>query len=321
MRAKIEVIEAIGCRRLLRGASGRPPWRLDPYRGCALACVYCEARRGHEYLGLNPGRDFERRIFVKRNAPEVLEKEALRRLRPGDLVLLGTVSDPWQPAEKTEEVTRRGLTVLAACPGIRVRAVTKSELVLRDLDIFSDLAAEGRAAVEISLETLSGPLAMSLSPGAPPPARRLAVLSRLHRAGVPAGVMLAPILPGVNDTLGELERLVTEVATAGAAWLSCRVLELPPGSRPAFFTWLRRKRPDLLRRYRDRYGRNGTPPADYRERVLDMVSSLRVVHGLAGGPPGEEGSPGSVQLDLPFSPGYALGSSSAAVARTLEIHS
>ena len=218
---------------------------INPYRGCEHGCVYCFARPSHAYLGLSPGLDFESRLYYKPNAPELLEKELARpgyRCRP---ITLGANTDPYQPIERRHRLTRRLLEVLAAHHH-PVAVVTKSDLVLRDIDILAPMAARGLASIGVSVTTLDGRLARAMEPRAAAPARRLAAIDGLAANGVPVTVMAAPMIPALNDA--ELERILEAAAEAGAKAAAYILLRLPGELKELFTEWLEAHYPDRARR-------------------------------------------------------------------------
>ena len=214
---------------------------LNPYRGCLHGCIYCFARPTHEYLDFSAGLDFETRILVKRDAPRLLRRVLLSpRWRP-QVVGLGAVTDAYQPVERRLGLTRRCLEVFAELRN-PVSIVTKSALVVRDVDLLADLARDDAAAVFVSVTTLDDSLARVMEPRAAPPRRRLATLERLARAGVPVGAMIAPVIPALNDH--EIPSIVEAVARAGAGSARMLMLRLPHGVGPLFDSWLERHFPE-----------------------------------------------------------------------------
>ncbi len=208
---------------------------LNPYRGCEHGCAYCYARPNHAYVGLSPGLDFETRLFAKTNAAALLAAElAAPGFKPG-VIMLGGVTDIYQPIERDYRITRACLEVLARyrCP---IAMVTKSQLVLRDLDILAPMAARGLAKVAISLTTLDKNLARAMEPRAAAPHRRLAAIHGLASAGVPVAVMTAPLIPGLNDH--EIEALLGAAANAGAREAGYVLLRMPREIKDLFADWL-----------------------------------------------------------------------------------
>ncbi len=217
---------------------------INPYRGCEHGCVYCFARPTHAYLGLSPGLDFESKLFVKPNAPELLERELSAPGYAPKIIAIGANTDPYQPIERRYEIMRRVLEVLDRA-GHPVGIVTKSALVLRDLDILARMARRGLVKVAISLTTLDPKLARTMEPRAATPPRRLEALRQLAKAGVPGTVMVAPIIPALNDA--EIERILDAAAAAGVRHARYALLRLPLEVRDLFREWLMANFPDRYR--------------------------------------------------------------------------
>jgi len=214
---------------------------INPYRGCEHGCSYCFARPGHSYLDLSPGLDFETKIFHKPEAPALLRRELSHPgYRPAP-VALGINTDGWQPVEKQLQLSRRILAVLAEF-NHPVSIVTKSALIVRDLDLLSPMAAKGLVSVAFSLPTLDRELARRMEPRAATPARRLAAMRALHEAGVPVGVLVAPIIPHLNDH--ELEGCLGEARAHGAIWGGHVLLRLPYELKEVFPAWLEANYPE-----------------------------------------------------------------------------
>jgi DNA repair photolyase len=214
---------------------------INPYRGCEHGCVYCFARPTHAYLGLSPGLDFETRLFYKPDAPEQLAAELRHRRYKPAVIALGTNTDPYQPVERDCGVTRRLLHVLSDHRH-PVAIVTKSNLILRDIDILAEMAAHKLAAVTISVTTLDRDLARRLEPRAPTPARRLEAIRSLRAAGVPVSVLTAPMIPALNDW--EMDRILAAAAEAGAVGAGYVYLRLPHEIKDLFAEWLATHAPD-----------------------------------------------------------------------------
>ena len=218
---------------------------LNPYRGCEHGCIYCYARPAHAYVGLSPGLDFETRLLFKPNLPELLEKELSKPGYEAKPVALGANTDPYQPVERTLGITRRTLEVLERF-GHPVTIVTKSAGVVRDLDILTRMAERNLVHVCLSVTTLDMKLARIMEPRAATPLKRLEAVSALARAGVPTGVLVAPLIPGLNDA--ELERILETSARAGASRAGYVLLRLPLEIRGMFEAWLARHHPDRAAR-------------------------------------------------------------------------
>jgi len=267
--------ELTTCRSALNRVEGMPfRWSLNPYRGCTHGCQYCYARVTHTYFDLDVGRDFEDIIFVKTNLPDVLRDELHRPTWRHETIVIGTATDPYQPAEGIFRITRRCLEVLAEAAN-PCSITTKGTLVIRDLDVMQELAREATFAVHISLITLDHQLWQRVEPGTPPPSSRLRALEKLRTAGIPAGIFLAPILPGLTDQPRQLERVVRAAAEHGATTVWPGVLRLAPGVKEWFLCFLRREYPHLATSYERayRHGRNA-PPA-YRERIAERVAEIK----------------------------------------------
>ncbi len=227
---------------------------INPYRGCEHGCVYCFARPTHAYMGLSAGVDFEARLFAKPDAPRLLERELSRPGYKVQPIAIGTNTDPYQPVEKKWRIMRQLLEVLEAA-GHPVGIVTKSALVMRDIDVLSRMASKGLARVALSVTTLDRKLARTMEPRAATPERRLEAIRALSGAGIPVSVMVAPVIPGLNDH--EIERILDSVKAAGADAAGYVMLRLPIEVSPLFRDW-------LLRHYPDRY-----------RHVMSLVRSMR----------------------------------------------
>jgi DNA repair photolyase len=227
---------------------------INPYRGCEHGCVYCFARPTHSYMGLSPGLDFESKLFAKPDAARLLEKELSKEGYQPRTIAIGTNTDPYQPIEKKYRIMREILEVLEAF-GHPVGIVTKSALVTRDIDILARMAERGLAKVAMSVTSLDRMLARTMEPRASTPTKRLEALRMLTDAGIPASVMVAPIIPGLNDH--EIERILDSAANVGAREAGYVILRLPLEVSPIFKDW-------LLRHYPDRY-----------RHVMSLVRSMR----------------------------------------------
>ena len=217
---------------------------INPYRGCEHGCVYCFARPTHAYLGLSPGLDFESKLFMKPTAPELLERELSAPGYVPKIIAIGTNTDPYQPIERRYQIMRRILEVLERA-GHPVGIVTKSALVLRDLDILARMAKRDLVKVAISVTTLDAKLARTMEPRASTPARRLDALRQLVAAGVPASTLVAPVIPALNDA--EIERILDAVAETGVRHAGYVLLRLPLEVRDLFREWLIENFPDRYR--------------------------------------------------------------------------
>ena len=240
---------------------------INPYRGCEHGCIYCYARPAHAYMGLSPGLDFETRLFFKPNAAELLRRELSNPRYKVGVIHIGGNTDPYQPQEKTTQVTRRIIEVLASFQH-PFSIITKSGLIERDLDLLAPMAAKGLARVAISITTLDRKLARSMEPRAATPERRLAAIRALAGAGVPTMVMFAPVIPGLNDH--ELEAVLEASARAGALSAGYVALRLPREIAALFQEWLATDHPDRADRVMSlvRQMRGGKDyDADWRTRM------------------------------------------------------
>jgi DNA repair photolyase len=217
---------------------------INPYRGCEHGCIYCFARPTHAYLGLSPGLDFESKLFVKPDAPALLERELSAPNYTPRTIAIGTNTDPYQPIERRYEIMRQILEVLERA-GHPVGIVTKSALVLRDIEILARMAKRNLVKVAISVTTLDPKLARVMEPRAPTPARRIEALRQLSAAGVPTAVMVAPIVPAINDA--EIERILDAAAAVGVSGAGYVMLRLPLEVRDLFREWLMANYPDRYR--------------------------------------------------------------------------
>jgi len=217
---------------------------INPYRGCEHGCIYCFARPTHAYLGLSPGLDFESKLFMKPDAPELLERELAAARYQARMIAIGTNTDPYQPIERRYQIMRRVLEVLDRA-GHPVGIVTKSNLVVRDLDILTRMAKRNLVKVAISVTTLDPKLARTMEPRAPTPPRRLEALRQLSAAGVPTSVMVAPVVPAINDA--DIERILDAAAAAGVSGAGYVLLRLPLEVRDLFKEWLMANFPDRYR--------------------------------------------------------------------------
>ena len=269
---------------LNRESSGRMPfaWTLNPYRGCEFGCKYCYARYSHEFMEMWDGLDFERKIFAKVNAPELLREELRRARDKGLPIALGTATDPYQPAEKQFGITRKLLGVFAEFEGLDFSITTKGTLILRDLDLLRAIAARHHFSVHITVTTLDERLARLLEPKAPPPLKRLEAISDLARAGIHVGVNVMPILPGLTDSEHSLDQLASSAAQAGARFMPASILFLMPSAMRQFMPFLEREFPKLVKRYRKLYARSAYLDGEYKEQIKTLMRGLRVRYGLTG---------------------------------------
>jgi DNA repair photolyase len=227
-------------------------WTINPYRGCTHACVFCFARRTHTFLDFDAGRDFEREIVVKVNVPELLRAELARPSWKRDLVALGTNTDPYQWVESRYRMMPEILTALEEAD-TPVSVLTKSPLVMRDVDLYEQMSSRLPVSVNLSVPTLDEKAWRATEPHTPSPSARLDAVAELRRRGIDSGVLIAPLMPGINDTAEQVQPIVDRAREAGATFLGGVALHLRDEVRDVFFAWLQAKRPDLIPRYEKLY--------------------------------------------------------------------
>ena len=254
-------------------------WTVNPYRGCEFGCKYCYARYTHEYMELDGG-DFERKIYVKGNAAALVERDLRNEKIWGDHIAIGTATDPYQPAEQEYQVTRSILKQVAAREGLSLSITTKSNRIVRDIELLKQISARSSLSINLSVTTLNARLARLLEPRAPRPDLRLAAVRRLRDAGIDAGVLAMPIVPGITDAEADLDALAKAAQDAGALWFAGRVLFLMPSALKQFIPFVEAKFPKLAQRYKDWYVRHGNAPEAYRREIAGRVESLRKKYGF-----------------------------------------
>jgi len=254
-------------------------WTINPYRGCEFGCKYCYARYTHEFMELRDGLDFERKIYVKDHAAELLSQE-LRHVKYGEDIAIGTATDPYQPAERKFEITRGILQELAKHTELDLGIVTKSDLVVRDIDVLQEISRKNRLFVNLTVTTLKTDLARILEPRAPRPDLRLDAVNRLVRAGIQAGVICAPLFPGITDAPRDLEALVNATAQVKGKYIFANPLFLKPCSAAVFMPFLEKEFPELAQSYRQRYQDKAFLPKAYGSRLSQLMQRLRVKYGI-----------------------------------------
>lgn len=245
-------------------------WTINPYRGCTHRCSYCFARPTHRYLDLNPREDFERQIVVKVNLPEVLRAELRRPSWKGEHVALGTNTDPYQWVEGRYRITRGIWEELLAARN-PCSILTKSPLLLRDLDLFRELSARTEFRANLSIPTLDEKAWRLTEPGTPHPRKRIEAIVKLKEAGIEVGVLVAPLMPGINDSPEQVAEVLRLCDEAGADSIGGIGLHLRGELKEIFLDWLADHRPELLPRYRRLYARGGNLPRSERKRLSGMV--------------------------------------------------
>src|SRR2546427_13102547 len=275
---QVEWVE-IQVKSVLNRVQGMPfKWSINPYRGCSHSCIFCYARRTHWFLDQDGVNGWGSRIFVKVNAPEVLRRELAHHSWTREEVHLGTATDPYQPAEGSYKISRQILEALLAAQ-TPVNIVTRSTMIIRDVDLLTRLAEGPGAMVCFSIATMDAAVAREIEPDVPPPLRRLEALRSLAQAGVPVAVLLAPVLPGITDQPKQLSAVVEAAKEYGASSLCTNALHLGDVTRQAFFQYLGHRRPELIPEYERMY-RGKYAPSAYRRHVQEVVAALKARHGL-----------------------------------------
>ncbi len=293
---------------LNRCDSNRVPfeWTINPYRGCEFGCKYCYARYTHEYMELD-ATEFEKRIFVKQGAEAYLPQEIARKYSyeseasggvAPEHIAIGTATDPYQPAEKEYGVTRACLEELAKREGLSISITTKSNQILRDLELLKRIAKRSALFINMTVSTTRTRLARLLEPRAPRPELRLAALRQLRDAGICGGVLASPLLPGITDRDGDLEAVAEAAHAAGAQWFTSGVLFLTPSSSKVFMPFLQEKFPRIMKQYRKWYAKNTYAPEEYRKKVAERVFRLRQRFGFDVRPWDEMKKPVGQKLQL-----------------------
>jgi DNA repair photolyase len=290
------------------GESAMPfPWTINPYRGCSHSCVYCYSRRTHEWLEFDSGRDFDTQVVVKTNLVEVLERELARPSWQREHVALGTNTDPYQRAEGRYRLMPGVIRALARS-GTPFSILTKGTLLRRDVPLLAEAARDVPVGLGVSMAIWDDDLHHALEPGVPSPRARLDLVRALTDAGLPCGVFLAPVLPGLTDGAEHLDAAIGAIATAGATGVTVIPLHLRPGAREWFMAWLRGAHPELVPRYERLYARRAYVPAEYRTWLAGRVAPVLARHGLARqsggtaratGPPVATGVPGDAKAGFP----------------------
>jgi DNA repair photolyase len=256
-------------------------WTINPYRGCEFACKYCYARYTHEFMEMRGGAEFEQKIYVKRHAAQILRHE-LSCVRLGEQIAIGTATDPYQPAEKRFEITRAILEELARHSGYELGLITKSDLILRDLELLRAVAGQNQLFVNLTVTTMNSDLARILEPRAPRPDLRMAAVRQLNEAGIRCGVSCSPVIPDITDSPEDLESVVRATAEAGGRYIFANPLFLKPCSAAVFLPFLDERFPELSEKYRERYQQSAFLPKSYARRISNLVSGLRKKYGIGG---------------------------------------
>ncbi len=255
-------------------------WTVNPYRGCAMGCKYCYAAYTHEFLGIDVPEQFHSLVYVKTGGDEETARRLPGIVRRGELIALGTATDPYQPAEAEARVTRRFLEIVAHHRNVRLGIVTKGAIILRDLDLLQTINRRSHLWVRVSLLSPHADLVRRLDPWAPPPAVRIDMMRRLHDAGIDAGLGLAPILPALTDDEPSIDRLLGEVAAAGVRKMFMTLLFLRSPTKEKYLRWLAAEHPRYLEAYERAYRGRVYLGGPYRDRLREMIARLKRKHGF-----------------------------------------
>lgn len=255
-------------------------WTINPYRGCEFGCTYCYARYTHEFMELRDARDFEKKIYAKENAAGILRRELRSFQKPNRGIAIGTATDPYQPAERHFQVTRQILEILAMARGLRLSITTKSDLVVRDLDLFREISRNNRLQINLSITTTDEKLARLLEPRAPRPDLRFEAVRKLVTEGLSAGVLMMPLLPAITTSDQNLEKVVCQAAQHQAQYLHAGVVFLMPSAQARFFPFLAKNFPHLVARYRKTFARSAFLPKEFKWEVLEKIRILKERFGI-----------------------------------------
>src|SRR5216684_2316767 len=255
-------------------------WTINPYRGCEFGCVYCYARYTHEFLELRDPMDFERKIFVKRMAAEVLGRTLSRTPIGTDAIAIGTATDPYQPAERKYGLTRSMLEVFAQLPGLNLSIATKSSLITRDLELLKKINKRSKLSVNFSLITLDRKLQRTLEPRAPRPGLRLRALFELSRAGIRCNLLMMPVIPAITDDPAAIENVIRAAQRAGASAVWWRPLFLKPAAARRFLPFVKERFPAEQQRFAEWYSRSAYPPHSYDDSLRPIFDRLKQKYGF-----------------------------------------
>ena len=254
-------------------------WTINPYRGCEFGCRYCYARYTHEFMEMRNRMDFEEKIYIKQHAAGLLRSE-LKRVKLDESIALGTATDPYQPAERRYQVTQGILEEFARHRGFELGIVTKSNLIVRDVELLKQVARSNKLSVHITVTTLDAGLARILEPRAPRPDLRVEAVRILAQAGIQVGISCSPVIPGITDAPKDLEDIVRIAAEAGADYVFANPLFLKPCSAAVFLPFLQQNFPHLAENYRQRYQDRAFLPPSYGKRLSQLVARLREKYKL-----------------------------------------
>lgn len=273
------------------------PWTINPYRGCEFGCRYCYARYTHEFMELD-STDFERKIYAKANAGPIVSRDLAEKHIAGEHIAIGAATDPYQPAEREFGVTRAVLEKLAERRGLSVSITTKSDQVVRDIDLLKRISAQSSLTINVTIVTLRTRLARMLEPRAPRPDLRFAAVRKLRDAGLAAGVFMMPVLPGLTDSDPHFERMASAAKDADAQWFAATALFLMPSAAKEFLPFIEEKFPRLAKQYREFYSRAAYAPDTYRREISERIAQVRRKFGLGSRPEAPVRFDGASQLSF-----------------------
>lgn len=273
------------------------PFSVNPYRGCEFGCLYCYARYTHEFMELD-GADFERKIYAKANAGPIASRDLAEKRIGGGHIAIGSATDPYQPAEREFGVTRAILERMAEREGLNLGIITKSDQVVRDIDLLCRIAERSSLTINVTVVTLRTRLARMLEPRAPRPDLRLKALRQLREAGLSAGMFMMPVLPGLTDSEPHFDAMALAASEAGAQWFVTSPLWLMPSAAKQFLPFVEKKFPRLAKQYRDWYSREAYPPEAYRQEISQRAGAARRKYGLGSRPSQSSCELPSTQLSL-----------------------
>jgi DNA repair photolyase len=259
------------------------PWTINPYRGCEFGCRYCYARYTHEFMELD-STDFERKIYAKANAGAIVSRDLAEKHVASEHIAIGAATDPYQPAEREFGVTRAVLERLAERQGLSISITTKSDQVVRDIDLLKRISARSSLTINVTIVTLRTRLARMLEPRAPRPDLRFAAVRKLRDAGLAAGVFMMPVLPGLTDSDPHFERMAYAAKEVDAQWFAASALFLMPSAAKEFLPFIAEQFPRLAQRYREFYSHAAYAPDTYRREVSERLARIRGKYGLGTRP-------------------------------------
>lgn len=259
-------------------------WTINPYRGCSHACTYCFARSTHTYMDMNAGRDFETKIVVKVNAPQLLGKELRAKRWKGEHIAMGTATDPYQRAEGRYKIMQRIIATLTSYRN-PFSILTKGTLILRDFDLLVDAGRVTDVATAFSIPTLNADAWRKTEPGTPHPRKRMEAVRKLNEAGIPCGVMIAPILPGITDDVAGMKEVVRAAVDAGATYVTSILLHLRPGAKEVYMSWLGETYPELVPKYESMYPSAYASKAEQNEISRRVAGMVNAAGGIKKPPP------------------------------------